>query len=43
MIPPSFLVLYVLLRVVRRIGSMALRLSTAAVGLDLLWHGAGLA
>jgi hypothetical protein len=43
MIPPSFLVLYVLLASVHRIGAMALRLGTAALGLDLLLHGAGLA
>ena len=43
MIPPSFLALYVLLRSVRRIGSMILRLSTAALGLALLLHGVGLA
>ena len=44
MIPPSFLALYVLLlRSVRRIGSMALRLGMAGLGLDLLLHGAGLA
>ena len=43
MIPPSFLALYVLLHSLRRIGSMALRLSSLALGLDLLLHGAGLA
>jgi len=43
MIPPSFLALYVLVRSVRRIGSMALRLGMAGLGLDLLLHGAGLA
>ncbi|MCS5694185.1 hypothetical protein NZK33_19710 [Cyanobium sp. FGCU-6] len=41
MIPPSFLALYVLLGSVRRIASMVLRLSTAALGLDLLLRGAG--
>jgi hypothetical protein len=43
MIPPSFLALYVLLGCLRRLGSMALRLTTAALGLDLWLHGAGLA
>jgi len=43
MIPPSFLVLYGLLRSVRCIGSMALLLGMAGLGLDLLLHGAGLA
>ncbi|MEY4359310.1 MAG: hypothetical protein RLZZ631_796 [Cyanobacteriota bacterium] len=43
MIPPSFLALYVLLGSLRGIGSMALRLGSAALGLDLLLHGAGLA
>ena len=43
MIPPTFLALYVLLRSFRRIGSMALRLGLASLGLDLLLHGAGLA
>jgi hypothetical protein len=43
MIPPPFLALYVLLRSFRRIGSMALRLGLASLGLDLLLHGAGLA
>lgn len=40
MIPPSFLALYVLLRSVRRIGSMALRLGMAGLGLDLLHRAA---
>lgn len=43
MIPPSFLALYALLRSVRSFGSLALRLSTAALGLDLLLRGVGLA
>jgi hypothetical protein len=43
MIPPRFLALYVLLSSIRRIGSLALRLSTAALCLDLLLRGAGLA
>ena len=43
MIPPSFLALYVLLHSLRRIGSMALRLAMAGLGLYLLLHGAGLA
>lgn len=43
MIPPSFLAFYVLLRSVRSIGSMALRLGMAGLGLDLLLRGAGLA
>jgi hypothetical protein len=43
MIPPSFLALRILLGSLRRIGSMALRLGSAALGLDLLLHGAGLA
>jgi hypothetical protein len=43
MIPPSFLALSVLLHSVRRFGSMALRLAIAALGFDLLLHGAGLA
>jgi len=38
---PSFAAPYVLLRPVRRIGSMALRLFTAAQGFDLLLHGSG--
>lgn len=40
MIPPSFLVLYILVGSLCRIGSMALRLGSAALSLDLLLHGA---
>lgn len=43
MIPPRFLVLYVLLGSMRRIGSIALRLCTVGLCLNLLLHGAGLA
>jgi hypothetical protein len=40
MIPPSFLVLYILMGSLCRIGSTALRLGGAVLGLDLLLHGA---
>ncbi|MFI0402017.1 MAG: hypothetical protein ACH34U_03760 [Cyanobium sp.] len=43
MIPPRFLALYVLLSSMRRIGSIALRLCTAGLCVDLLLHGVGLA
>ncbi|MEB3332085.1 MAG: hypothetical protein VKI83_06300 [Synechococcaceae cyanobacterium] len=41
MIPPSSLALYVLLHSIGRIGAIALRLVSAALGLDLLLHGMG--
>jgi hypothetical protein len=43
MIPPQFMAVRRLIRSAWRIGSMAMRLAMAALGFDLLLHGAGLA
>lgn len=43
MIPPQFMAFYRLIQSARSIGSFAMRLGMAALGLDLLLHGAGLA
>ena len=43
MIPPLFMVFYRLIHSAWSIGSIAMRLVMAALGLDLLLHTAGLA
>ena len=43
MIPPHFMAVHRLIHSVCSIGSIAMRLVMAALGFDLLLHGAGLA
>ncbi|MFO7629775.1 MAG: hypothetical protein R6W06_09745 [Prochlorococcaceae cyanobacterium] len=42
MIPPLFMVFHRLMHAAWSIGSIAMRLAVAAMGFDLLLHGAGL-